>query len=170
MIDFDSKLPMSVEEFLQDAERLLFEEDFYLVRELFADGHEGLQTTNVVYNAWADFNRRFCNEMTWFRAEDAGKDPVDFIRGDRYSDPALVDVIHQASKKADLLEAEKMLDRVRWQYLEELSVGQYFNLEFIICYGLKLKILERHQEFNSPKGRAVFDEWKTEKIGTHPFF
>ncbi len=161
MIDFDSKQSLSIEDFLRDCERLLIREDFCLVSELLSDGQGNVKTHNATYNAWADFNRRFRNEMVWFRAEDSGKDPLEYIHGDRYSDPYLVDVIHQAAKKKNLLEGEEMLDRVRWQYLEELSNGQYYNLEFIICYGLKLKILERHQEFTSPKGREVLDELKT---------
>lgn len=166
MIDFDSKLPMSVEGFLQDCKRLLVSTDFNLVARLLGDGKETVHTNNTFYKAWANFDRRFRNEMTWFRAEGASKDPLDYIQGDRYNDPYLVEVIHQASKQDNLLEAEKMLDRVRWQQLEELLGGQYYNLEFIIGYGLKLKILERHQEFNSPKGRAIFDELKTMKIGS----
>jgi len=164
MIDFDSKQSLSVENFLQDSERLLSQEDFFLLRDLLINSQGTVKTNNRTYNTWADFNRRFCNEMVWFRAEEAGKDPVEYIRGERYSDSYLVDIIHQAAKKKNLLEAEEMLDRVRWQFLEELSNGQYYNFEFIICYGLKLKILERHQEFTSPKGKAILDELKTIEI------
>lgn len=166
MINFDSKQFMPVEKFLQEGKRLLSQKDFFLLRDILSDEEKKIQTNNKVYKAWKEFNRRFRNEMVWFRAEEAGKEPLDYIRGERQIDLYLVDVIQQAAKKSNLREAEEMLDRVRWQYLEELSQWEYYNLEFIICYGLKLKILERHQELASPKGKAALDEMKTIEIGS----
>ena len=50
------------------------------------------------------------------------------------------------------------MDRAFWQYLDDLSQGHYHDIEYMFVYGLKLKILERHQEYNSSKGRNNFDE------------
>ncbi len=166
MITFDSKQFISVENFLQEGKRLLSSKDFFLLRDILSDEEKKIQTGSKVYKAWKEFNRKFRNEMVWFRAEEAGKDPLEYIRGERQIDLYFVDIIQQAAKKNNLREAEEMLDRVRWQYLEELSQWEYYNLEFIICYGLKLKILERHQEFASSKGQAILDELKTIEIGS----
>ena len=61
----------------------------------------------------------------------------------------------------DLLEAEKLLDRTSWQFLDELEQGHYYDLEFLMVYGLKLKILERHQEYATSKGREGLDGIRT---------
>ena len=49
----------------------------------------------------------------------------------------------------------------RWQYLDDLARGHDYDLEFLICYGLKLKIHQRHQEYRSSKGHDVFDDMRT---------
>jgi hypothetical protein len=96
--------------------------------------------------------------MAWFRAQRLGKDPAKDIRGVRDNDPYGRDIIHQASKSHNLMSAETLLDRAVWQFLDDLVSGHYDDLVFIFIYGLKLKILERHQQYHSPKGRSSFDE------------
>jgi hypothetical protein len=45
-----------------------------------------------------------------------------------------------------LIESEKFLDAARWQRLEELSQGHYFDLGALIVYALKLNILWRWEK------------------------
>lgn len=158
---------MSVENFLQDSRRLLEEEDWNLMEALLFEGEGGaddVPSSNPVFNDCVRFDRNFRNEAAWFRAESAGKDPLDSIRGERSADPAIVEMIHHAAKMKNLLEAERFLDRAKWKFLDEAAGGHYFDFAFLMVYGLKLKILARHQEFNSPKGRKVFDQLKLTKM------
>ena len=164
MLDWDGKLPMTGEEFLLTARRLLAEGDRELVEQLFESDDAWLETDNAVAFSWIKFNRNFRNEIAWFRAYRAHKDPLKSIRGAKEDEPSLREVVHEASRMPDLLEAEKLLDRTRWQFLDDLSGGHYYDLEFLICYGLKLKILERHHEHKSLKGNDAFDEARTMEL------
>ena len=157
IIDWDAKPPMSVEDFLAECVRLLSNEDAALIRQTFGDDEELTATGNTVADAWMVFNRNYHNEIAAFRAQRAGRDPHKAVRGAKENDPTLRETILQASKLPNLLEAEKMLDRVSWQYFDELANGHYFDLEYIIIYGLKLKFLERQEEFRSSKGNEMFD-------------
>jgi len=56
------------------------------------------------------------------------------------------------------LDKEIKLMRTRWEFLDNLSVGRYFDLGALIIYYLKLQILERKDSFNKEKGREVFDQ------------
>ncbi len=120
-----------------------------------------IDTGNNVANAWMRFNRDFRNELVWFRAKHANKDPLKFTRGVKENNPRLREVIQQAAKMSDLMGAEKVLDWARWQFLDDLASGHYHDFESIIVYGLKLKILERYQEYRSPKGKQIFDDMRT---------
>lgn len=56
------------------------------------------------------------------------------------------------------LEAEKKMLALRWQFIEEKEVGHYFDLDFLVCYHLKLQILERLFIFDKEEGTKTFDQ------------
>lgn len=56
------------------------------------------------------------------------------------------------------LEMEKALERIRWDYLEELAHEHYFDLDWLIIYSLQLQILERLASFNKDEGERYFYE------------
>jgi len=104
------------------------------------------------------FESDFRNEMACFRAQKMSKDPYKYIRGTKENQPALREAIVQASKMPNLFEAETLLDKTMWAFLDDLVSGHFYDLDYIIVYGLKLKILERQQTYRTPKGRSRFDE------------
>ncbi len=163
MIHWNGKLPIETKDFLLMASRLLREDDDILIKKLLAD-HDDIETNNTVACSWIRFNRNFRNERASFRAKRAHKDPLKFIRGTKEDEPFLREIVYEASKMPDLLEAEKLFDRTCWQFLDDLVGGHYYDLEFLICYGLKLKILERHQEHLSLKGNDIFDSIRTMEL------
>ncbi len=158
MLTFEGKTPMSTASFLEDCQRFLSRGDCDLMRQLLADGDIDVKAGPHVFNAWAKFDRNFRNELAWYRAVWLSKDPLKYIHGERLPDPQLAEVIHQASRMTNLWEAEKFLDKARWMFLEDLAAGHYFDIEFLFVYGLKLRILERHHEYASRKGKEIFME------------
>jgi len=57
----------------------------------------------------------------------------------------------------DPLEKERKLLFARWQYIEELQAGHFFDISFIVLYYLKLQLLEQLFSFDKEKGQKVFD-------------
>ena len=55
-------------------------------------------------------------------------------------------------------EAELILDRARWDFLEELSFGHYFDLDVLVIYACKLKILWRWEEVRRADKKALLEE------------
>ena len=158
LLDFNGKLPFSVEEFRQDAQRLMGAKD-YQVLEALLSGREAA-VHNTVLKQWIVFHRHLQNGLTAHRARRANKDPLTYIRGDYYEDAQIHDLFQELEKAVDPLEAEKVLAETYWHFLDELSVGQYYNMEFIVLYGLKLQILERFHMIRSPKGKEIYEELK----------
>jgi hypothetical protein len=56
------------------------------------------------------------------------------------------------------LQAEELLNRARWSYLDELEVGHYFDIEKILVYALRLQILARKALFEEDKGVEMFQK------------
>ena len=46
------------------------------------------------------------------------------------------------------------MESARWDYLDSLEFGRYFNLESLVLYLLKLKVLERRAGLMADRGRT----------------
>ncbi len=68
------------------------------------------------------------------------------------------DTIQRISEESDIYERERKADRFRWNWLEENTVFDYFNIEYIFAYLCKLQILERWVKLNAKEGERVFRE------------
>lgn len=160
MLDFEGKLPLTVEQYLDECDRLLQEDDAEAIQNALSSSFQECSFGNTTFKIIQDFYRRFNNAKVVFRAGKLHKDANDFIKGEPSFDPQLIEVVKQASKQDNLFVAEKMLDRACWDYLDELVVGHYFDMDFLLVYGLKLKILERYETLNTTKGQEIYNQYK----------
>ena len=161
MIDFNSKPSVRVEDYLKLCKGFLSENDYACMENLLSGKKENVPVVgNDVVKAWFEFQKSFQNEIVYFRAMKARKNPDDYIREESYRDQSLKEAVSQAVKTENLLEAEKYLDKIRWRFLDAQELGHYFDIEFLCIYGLKLKILDRHKEINSPRGKEIFEIYK----------
>ena len=159
MVRWGGPLPLSTEEFCETAKRLMNETDGALIDRLMA-GEEDIETDNSLAKSWMRFSRDFRNEMAVFRAHQIQRDPKKAVRGYKENEPQLRGIINEVAKMDNLLDAQKLLDKVSWQFLDGLADGHHFDLEYLICYGLKLKILERFHTIQLPKGKEIYEELK----------
>ena len=58
---------------------------------------------------------------------------------------------------ADPLEAEKILDRMRWAKLDELEAGRQFDFDRVCIFKLKLLILAKYSGRTPDAGGAALD-------------
>lgn len=58
----------------------------------------------------------------------------------------------------NLVERERGLDLIIWNFLDEAVTFEYFSIERVISYMLKLMIVERWSKLSSESGRRVFME------------
>ena len=68
------------------------------------------------------------------------------------------DAILRLSEETDIYERERKIDKFRWDWLEENTVFDYFNIEYLFAYLCKLQILERWVQLNAEEGERVFRE------------
>ena len=62
------------------------------------------------------------------------------------------------AEETDIFERERKIDKIRWDWLEENTVFDYFNIEYLFAYLCKLQILERWVQLNAEEGERVFRE------------
>lgn len=158
-ITLESTLPLTEEKFIQDCQGLLSGEDFYFIAALLSDDNEYRPSTDE-HQLLFDVNRNFQNLVTQARAEHRGKDASDFIRGYRFKNEFINNIVNQALKETNLMKAQQMLDQAYWNYLDDAAMGHYNDIVFIGVYGLKIKILKRYEDARTDLGQEVFEKIK----------
>ena len=162
MLFFGEKSPLSVAAFDEDAARLMDGESCALLKKvtLFAEDTDGLPAAAKKFYDWETALRNSTLEVRKKFRADAG----DFKRGnpDFYSN--IMPAVTQAANTNDLLEAEKILDRLRWEVLDDLSAGHYFDLDFLAVYRIKLQILAKYANRTVEKGNQALEDILTDLL------
>jgi len=144
MLQFGNSPALTLNDFLSRCVELIPQNDVVLIKEaLSTDAY----TLNVSIPAallkWKEFDLALRNELVKARALRKKVDPARFLRYDTHFDMNITHIAQAALRHASILEAERYLDLERWKALDEISRGHYFDLDFLLVYGLKLAILER---------------------------
>lgn len=158
-LQFGMKPSITVQDFLGECQRLVSVREYQMIRgALEGDCAKSSQAT---LRRWQEFKNTLDNEIVWLRAGELNIDPAEFLNdGRQEADPAIGDALAAVLKAGDPLAAEKIIDRLIWQKIEELELQHYFDIDQLIIYGLKLKILERYSVIASDKGREKFAQLK----------
>ncbi len=139
-----------------------------------------LQTENLFLQKWFEFDVNLKNVLTALNCREHGMEMQDQIVGvnevakilqkDQGSDFGLttevedIDYIIQSAEIENLVERELRIDKYRWDYLNENTFFEYFTIEKVISYQLKLFMVFRWLELNKEDGeemfRSLIDEMK----------
>jgi len=157
MLQFGMKLPFSYEGFLERCRLELNQEDMDALARVSIEPSVDIEDKLPLLKEWKRFNRSLKNELARTRAVKKGRDPNKYLRGNDGLDPFIAPLAHWAINQDSLMEAEAYLDRIRWEKIEEIKTGHYFDIEYLAAYGLQLKILERWQRINSGEGTKVLE-------------
>ncbi len=161
-LEFGVKCPTCLENFLEQSERLLPERDRRLIEQaLLIEKGQDIKAEHRVIAEWQNFMQDLRNQWVLVRAGVLKKDPLSYMRGSRTGQAAVVEVINQAQKAEDPLSGEKLIDQLRWDKLEDIGQGHFFDLDFLLVYALKLQILKRLERIDSVHGEHTFQEYCT---------
>jgi len=151
MLEFGMKPAFSHEEFLERCRSQLTARDMDIIE-------NEIEAGSCVLREWNRFDRSLRNELARARAVRMQKDPQQCIKKEISLDPFISPFSHWAVSQESPLDAELYLDRVMWEKLEELEAGHYFDIENLVIYSLKLKILERWHRINSGTGMDILED------------
>ena len=110
-----------------------------------------------VLDSWRVWETNLRNELAKIRAQRKGVDPFSYLAECQWV-MGLADLAQEAMGAGSPLEAENVLDRARWRYLEELEVGHHFDTEKLVLYSLKLQLLQRRALFQRDEGEQQFSQ------------
>lgn len=142
-ISFSKAPALSKERFLSEAEKWLSIKDLDTLKNLELNDYSIKQNDDIFLKDWKSFNLVLRTEIAKVRS--AGEKKI----------PGL---IKQIFSNEDPLSREQAFEEIRWDYLDEKETDFHFDLNFLICYFLKIQILERLQSFDKDKGRTKFKQ------------
>ena len=142
MLNFSAKPPFTFEKFIAICSKLIPEKDtgtLTSIPKIEPGLYKGVQPT---LKKWEDFEIAFRNELVKVRSGHKHIDPSQYLRKTDYLAFSLAHSVMNIHRNTSILGAEKALDLERWHFLEELSFGHFFDLDFLIVYTLKMLILQ----------------------------
>lgn len=155
MLEFGAKTPFSYHDFVSCCQEQLDGRDMEIIKRATILPCEDIEDSSPTLREWKRFDRTLRNEIARSRANKKGRDPSQYIRGENYSDPFMAPLAQWAVSQDSPLEAELYLDRARWERIEQLKKGHYFDIDYLITYALQLQIMERWEKINSEGGMEV---------------
>lgn len=134
----------------------MLEADNELVRR-YAELSMNLRNLVAAWNA-----RKYGREVSWeiignndFSVALRTSASKDFGLAGEYS---YVEKVIALMESDDLVERERGLDLLIWDFLDEAVLFEYFSIERVISFMLKLMIVERWSKMSPESGRKVFME------------
>lgn len=133
-----------------------------------------MKADNLLVRRYAEFSMNLKNLVTALNARKYGLDIVSEVIGSNDFATALrtsnskdfgltmdypyVEKVIALMDNDNLVERERGLDLIIWNFLDEAVTFEYFSLERVISYMLRLMIVERWSRMSSESGRKVFME------------
>lgn len=135
----------------------------------------GIESQNSLVSQWFTLNLNIGNTLAAIYSRKYGLDVKQVVVGNNHiantirsnanlrdfgleQELAYFETIFRISEDEDIYERERKIDKFRWDWLEENTVFDYFNVEYIFAYLCKLQILERWVQLNAEEGERVFRE------------
>jgi len=80
-----------------------------------------------------------------------------------------IEKVLQIVDTQDILVREKAIDQLRWNYLNELNTFNYFSVEVLIAYLIKLGMIERWLKLDLQTGEEMFKRMLDELQNSYEF-
>ena len=154
-LGFDDEPVITMHEFIGICLSTLTENDFKTVESVSLSEFEKMDSSVSVIERWVSWESSLRNELVKLRGASLG------VESDRYIRDAEINtespgIARSAFKLESPLAAEEIINKARWDFLNEIEVSHYFDLEKIIVYSLRLQILERKKMFTIENGDKNF--------------
>lgn len=133
-----------------------------------------MRSKNEFLQAWFEFNLNINNLLTAVTCRKHGFDLKALVLGNNEVAMAIkssnardfgltgifdqLDPVLRIADDTNLLEREKKIDAIKWNWLDEHTFFHYFSIEKIFAFVLKSEMLDRWKPLSIEKGTRIFRE------------
>jgi len=166
LLFFDSRAPVSMQALARYAAEWLPAEEGDTLLRLAA----GEWPDHPVIRDYRQFDVGLRNQLALLRGTRMNRDPEPYLLGSERPDHVTRQVLADCLKDENREHAERMIDSLRWKFIEDRTVMDNFNFTFLVAYFLKLRILERWSLLDEQRGlellQAALEERPKDPVGT----
>ena len=169
----DAMFPSYLSTFISEYFNATAEDDFLYEDRLAALYYEyAMKCKNKFVSSWFAFNLTMNNILVALTARKFKMDIAPLIVGDTEVCEALrtsgardfgltgevdfLDQLVKISETEELVEREKKIDQLRWNWMEEATFFNYFTVERLFVFLLQLEMIERWISLDKEKGNQLF--------------
>ncbi|MBQ9660992.1 MAG: DUF2764 family protein [Bacteroidales bacterium] len=120
---------------------------------------EALRHKNRFIREWFAFDMELRNATVAYLNQSlgrpAGQDRI-LLEGREDEEFEDLPAVESVLRGSDILRRERGLDDLRWRKIEELTMMDYFDLDAILGFVARLKIIDRWLQLDPDSGRAFF--------------
>jgi len=142
---FGKKPPITRDAFINECEKWLAQDDMEALLSASIQYSWIKENDTKVLKDWKTFDNELKEELALVRK--AKKE------NEAYKTPEYLKII--MDQETPLL-MEQAMEKIRWNFIEDRIVKHFFDINFLIYYFLKLKILERLSMFDKDEGEKLF--------------
>lgn len=133
-----------------------------------------LQTKNNFLQKWFEFNQNLNNILIGYNCRKYNLEAENQLVGENFVTKSIlnsnakdfglevelpyVSEINLLVDNENLLAREKGLDQLKWDKVEEITLFDYFTIEVVLAYTIKLDIAYRWLELDEETGRQMFKQ------------
>ena len=155
-LSFDGPLTLGSDQFDKLCREQLSPSDYKLVSRARLTDLLVEKYPSTALTSWNRWEISLRNELVKLRAHRQDQDPHRFLI-EAAEVSGLAGLAQEAFGTSSPLEAESIMDRARWRFLDELELGHYFDTEKLIIYSLRLQLVERKVSMSREMGEKEFD-------------
>ena len=169
----DSVFPSYLSIFISEYFNVPAEEDFLHEDRLAALYYDyAMKCKNKFVSAWFGFNLTMNNILVALTARKFKMDIAPLIVGDTEvcetlrtssardfglaGEVDMLELLVKISETEELVEREKKIDQLRWNWMEEATFFNYFTIERLFVFLLQLEMIERWISLDKEKGNQLF--------------
>ena len=159
----------SIMELLSEKDQQLVEllEEGFDENTLGADFYDKAgQSKNRFIREYFDFDGRLRNMKVNYLAKRLGKKGEDYVVELPEADFEEGKQIEEILADADFVEREQKMDELKWEKASDIARMDYFNMNAILAFLVKAKMVQRWAELDAAKGQEMFKKLVQEIRGT----
>lgn len=124
------------------------------------------KSKNRFIRDYFDFDARLRNIKAQYLAKRMGKQADDYLIEMPEAEFNEEADIRKILENEDFVTRELQMDRLKWNKASELTTFDYFNINAILAFLVKAKLVQRWAELDTEKGETMFRQLITEIRGS----
>lgn len=128
--------------------------------------HRAENLKNNFLSKYFALDRYIRNAQVHLLSKTVGQDSEKYMMGDFDIENDDYKEIAKIFEISNIIEREQALDKFRWNKISEINLYHYFDIDVILAFLLKGKIVERWIKLDQTKGAELFEQLVSEVRGT----